>query len=118
MKYSATLTIPASTPNTSPVIKDFTIGEQFITGVDIFFPNGCAGLCWVQIVANGNVILPALGSPDTFFHGEGHIIYSGRYKLQDFPSSNPAGIKVSAVGYNDDDTYDHHPIINIDTEGE
>ena len=112
MQYSASLTVPASTTEANKVSTSIQVHEPFIIGYEVFFPPGCAGLCWVNIFINGRQFAPADGSADRYFHGEGSKLWTGKVRLN--PGSTENLIKI--YGYNDDDTYQHVPIISINTD--
>jgi hypothetical protein len=111
MKYTAPLSIPANTPSTKPVTVSLTLHEPIITGYEIFFPPGCAALAGIALLAEGIQFAPAAGSSDMWFRKEGSISWFGQKRL----IAGKTEIKISVLGYNDDDTYPHKPIIYIDT---
>lgn len=111
-KYSGSLTIPSLTPQSEPESITILIHEPFITGIEIYFPPGCAGLAWVAIFLNGKQLSPSPGSSENYHHGEGPINWIGKVRAVAGESDSTLEIK----GYNDDDLYPHTPIIRIDTE--
>jgi hypothetical protein len=111
-KYAASLTIPSLTPIETPVNTSISIHEPFISGIEIYFPPGCAGLAWVAIYLNGKLLSPASGSGENYHHGEGPINWIGKIRAVAGESDSILEIR----GYNEDDTYPHTPIIRIDTE--
>jgi hypothetical protein len=112
MQYAASLSIPASTLEINKVKSTITIHEEFITGYEVYFPPGCAGLCYVALFLDGKQFAPADGSADRYFHGEGSKTWSGRYHT----SLGKTESRVEIRGYNDDDTYQHTPIVSLITE--
>jgi len=111
-QYAASLTIPASTLESNKVETTLVVHEPFISGYEVFFPPGCAGLAYVAIFVNGKQFAPADGSADRYFHGEGSKLWTGKIRLT--PGATETIITV--YGYNDDDTYSHTPIISINTD--
>ena len=112
MQYTASLTIPALTIESQRVIKQITVHEAFCVGYEVYFPPGCAGLCYVALFVDGKQFAPADGSADRYFHGEGPKSWYGKTRL----ATGKTEIIIEARGYNDDDTYPHTPIITIITD--
>lgn len=112
MKYTLEITIPANTPEATPVVSTCQIIEPWLVGYEIYFPQGCAGLARVQIIIENELIAPRVGSGVPWFRGEGSIVWQGRYKIA---LGQPQGKIVTARGWNEDDTYPHTPLIRFDT---
>jgi hypothetical protein len=111
-KYSARLPIPALTPSTSPVSTSFIVKEKIMTSFEVYFPPGCAALPGIAILLNGLQIAPDPGSSDAWFRGEGSITWFGRRML----GEGGTNLVIKIVGYNDDDSYQHTPLVRLDTE--
>jgi len=47
--YHADITVPAGTPQSSPVTKELTIKDEVVTKIAVTFPWGCNGLVYVAI---------------------------------------------------------------------
>jgi hypothetical protein len=111
-QYAASLAIPANTLEGDKVHTEITLHEPFIIGYDVYFPPGCAGLCYVALVVNGKQFAPADGSADRYFHGEGSKTWYGKARL----ATGQTETEIKIIGYNIDDTYLHTPIISINTD--
>lgn len=111
MQYSASLTIPANTLEVNKYHKQITIHEPLIIGYEVYFPPGCAGLCWIAISIDGHQFAPADGSADRYFHGEGSKLWTGEFR----PAPGKTETIIDISGYNEDDTYPHTPIVSINT---
>lgn len=106
MDYVLAPTIPANTPETDPLKTEIMVAAGTLSEVAIYFPWGCAGLAHVQIWHNERQIFPTnLGAS---YHGNDLLIeFNENYPLPD--STN----KIMLVEWNEDDTYDHTPIVRL-----
>jgi hypothetical protein len=111
-QYAASLAIPANTLEGDKINTTILVHEPFIVGYEVFFPTGCAGLCYVAIKVGGKQFAPADGSADRYFHGEGSKTWYGKARL----ATGQTETEIKIIGYNIDDTYLHTPIISINTD--
>lgn len=111
-QYAASLTIPSNTLEIDKISSMIIVHEAFLVGYEIFFPPGCAGLCYVALSVDGRQLAPADGSADRYFHGEGSKTWTGKYRL----GTGLTEVYIKILGYNLDDTYPHTPIISINTD--
>jgi len=105
--YSLELELPANTPEDSPVelIADLTWGV--ISHVELEFPPGCAGLAKVAILYHRHQLWPT--NADKWFYTDGRIIaWDDYFELLEPP------FELVLLGYNDDDTFQHTPIIRFE----
>jgi len=112
MQYAASLTILANTLQEARVNTSIQVHEPFLIGYEVFFPPGCAGLCYIALAIDGRQFAPSEGSADRFFHGEGSKLWTGKYRL----GTGLTDVLVTILGYNLDDTYPHTPIISLNTD--
>lgn len=107
MKFVLELTIPANTEKDSPIFQKITLAKGIISGIQIYFPYGCAGLAGVQVYYNETQYFPY--SRGEWYRGNKQMI-SDIASLE--ISEQPLELKIK--GYNLDDTYEHTPIVYID----
>jgi len=106
--YEQTITIPANTAAGAPVTQDIALAKGFVRQVEIIIPPGCAGLVGVSIFDVAAQLYP--GTAATWFTGDNaDIVFDTDYVV---PLVSAAR-KLTIHGYNDDDTYQHKPIIRM-----
>jgi hypothetical protein len=107
MFYEKQLTIPKNTARSAPVETTIEIHPGIALGGEVFFPPGCAALAHVQVYYWEHQVAPV--NPDGYFSGDG-------------PPATPFNLDLeivdppylfTVVGWNEDDTYPHTPIVRI-----
>ena len=106
MFYSFDLKILANTPQTEPKEREVNLTWGVITKVQVRFPPRCGGLAKVKILEHRHQLWPT--NLDEWFYGEDETIEWDEYhELFELPSG------FTLLGYNDDDSYYHTPIIRF-----
>ena len=100
MFYDYSFTIPANTPEKTPLRKNIDLTHGIIHRVEIGFPLGCAGLVYIQIVQGLHQLWPT--NADGSFNTDGYTIAFG-----EFHDMTVEPFTLSLIGWNLDDTYDH-----------
>jgi len=105
--YSFDLPIPANTLKAAPVELEVNLTWGVITEVEIRFPPRCVGLAKVQILEHRHQLWPT--NLDSWFYGNDETIkWDEHHELFQMPSI------FTLLGYNDDDTFPHTPIIRFE----
>jgi len=106
MIYSKEITVPPETSIDSPYEYKMPISKGIIHTVSLFLPWGCAGLCWVRIYYRTWPIFPL--TREEWIRGN-DIGFSLSTNIE-VTEDNP---EVIIQSYNEDDTFEHHPIIML-----
>jgi len=105
--YSFDLLIPANTLKAAPVEREVNLTWGVITEVEIRFPPRCVGLAGVRILEHRHQLWPT--NLDAWFYGNDETIKWDEYhELFEMPAI------FTLLGYNDDDTFPHTPIIRFE----
>jgi len=105
--YSFELELPADTSEDAPVELKANLTWGVITHVEIEFPPGCAGLAKVAILHRRRQVWPT--NIDEWFYSDGRIIsWEEYFELLEAP------FELTILGYNDDDTFQHTPIVRFE----
>jgi hypothetical protein len=106
--YTFEFTIPANTPQTTPASQDLTLEEGIVTRVNIVIPPGHATLAGMAIFSDNTQVLPQSG----WLKGNNdNLIFDVDIPIPG--TGTPAVYKLTAKGYNTDDTYPHTFYIRI-----
>lgn len=100
MFYVFSVTVPHSTPQSSPLVTDLELGPGEITQVEVGFAWGAAGLAHVQIWLAEHQVWPTNAGASFAWNDYNHV----------FPESEPCagpGEHWSIRCWNLDDTFDH-----------
>lgn len=82
--------------------------KGFLSQLEIIIPPGCAGLVGVSIFNGATQLYP--GTAATWLTGDNADIYADI----DYDVPLIGGVyKLTIKGYNDDDTYQHVPIVRL-----
>ncbi len=106
MIYEITLTIPPNTAQAAPVTEDIPIHPGLLKQVEIIFPPGPCGLAHVQLYLWERQLYPA--NPDSDFMGDDVSIV----EQEDLEIVDPPFV-ITALGWNEDDTFPHSPVIRL-----
>lgn len=107
MFYSFDLEIPKNTPERAPEELEVNLTWGVITEVEIRFPPQVRGLAKVKILEHRHQLWPT--NLDEWFYGNDETIKWDEYhELFEMPAL------FTLLGYNDDDTYPHTPIIRFE----
>lgn len=106
MFYDFTITIPANTPEASPVSQELQLSAGILHYVEIEFPSGCQGLAHMQIKQPQASFLPT--NPDGDFASDNYVI-----PIQEHFEIVSTVTRLMAVAWNEDDTYAHTISIRI-----
>jgi len=105
--YSFDLKIPANTLERAPVEREVNLTWGVITEVSIRFPPRCGGLAKAKILEHRHQLWPT--NLDEWFYGNDETIKWNEYhELFYMPAL------FTLLGYNDDDTFKHIPIIRFE----
>lgn len=107
MFYRHSLTVPASTPATSPVIETMYLTHGIVHQVEIGFPPGCAGLVHVAIFRYEHQAWPT--NPDNEFAWDDYnvVITNEAFGLVGHPYT------LSLRAWSEDNTFDHTIVCRI-----
>jgi hypothetical protein len=106
--YSESFTVPANTPETTPITLDIVIKEQFITRMEVGFPDGCAYLVKVRIQYGIKQFFP--DRMGTWIIGNGETVgWDERFAL---PAPNE---KLTVYACSPGTLYDHTITVRIAT---
>jgi len=106
MIYRWGITVPANTPEASPVWKDLLMRKGVINKLDIHFPAGCVGLVHVAIFYGDTQLWPEQKG-EYFATDDETISFTEYFELiHDW-------LEIRAMLWNEDDTYDHTISIRI-----
>lgn len=106
MDYVFEKVIPANTAEANAVTEEQFLPHGIIQRVAIYFPWGCKNLAHVTIWYNEHQVWPTQLDKN----------YSGNEVLFEFPESyelKETWNRITVRGWNEDDTYDHTPIVHI-----
>lgn len=107
MFYSFDLAIPANTPERASTEREVNLTWGVITEVSIRFPPQVRGLAKVRILEHRHQLWPT--NLDEWFYGNDETIKWNEYhQLFEMPAI------FTLLGYNDDDSYKHTPIIRFE----
>ena len=107
MFYSFDLPIPKNTTARAPVELEVNLTWGVITEVEIRFPPRCGGLAKAKILEHRHQLWPT--NLDEWFYGNDETIKWDEYHaLFEMPAL------FTLLGYNDDDTFKHTPIIRFE----
>ncbi len=106
MIYQKTVTTPANTLSTNPLISIFPITRGLIYRIRIYAPHGAMGLHYVQIWDGNFQLWPT--TPGEAFRGDG---YDTEFEDLYLKLVEPYFLKVKT--WNLDDTYEHIVWINV-----
>ena len=109
--YPVRLHVPADTPADKPVTVEVEVNDPVITGIDVDYPVGCCALVHVQVFYGIKQVAPKPEGAD--YMGDGKR-YPGpmNWKLPEMPC------RLIIKAWNEDETYDHEPIVYINTAPE
>jgi len=107
MRFTTTLTVPASTPAGSPVSVACPVTYGRLVQTTLQFPFGSAGLLHVWIDRWEHRLYPT--SPDVTFVGNDDV-----FTLPDDYLIDEEPLELTVAGYNDDDTFPHAVIVHFD----
>lgn len=106
MFYELSLPIPKLTPATDPVSDTIPIHPGVIKQVEVILPAGCVALVHLQIFYWEHQLFPS--NPDSSFSGDdARISFAEELEIKEPP------FELSVRGWNEDDTFDHTPIIRV-----
>lgn len=106
--YTKKLSIPANTPEDSPVTTSFTIEETLITKMEVGFPDGCANMVGIRIFYGIKRFWPE--NPDTPLYGNDEIVsWREHQRLPEKYST------LTVYGFSPGTDYDHEILIRIFT---
>ncbi|GAH91123.1 unnamed protein product [marine sediment metagenome] len=106
MHYSFPLLIPANTLESAPVETTIALTWGVITHVTVRFPPRCVALAKVAILHHRHQVWPT--NIDAWWYGNDEVVGGDEYyEVFEMPAY------FTLIGYNDDDTYPHTPIIRI-----
>lgn len=106
MIYEYALTIPKNTPQETPVFGVIPIHPGIIKQVEVVFPPGPCGLAHIQLYLWERQVWPS--NPNSSFMGDDvHILETEELEIIDPP------FEIVILGWNDDDTYPHTPIVRV-----
>jgi hypothetical protein len=98
--FDISFTIPANTAEATPQEQAVKLTHGIIHRVEIRFPSGCAGLTYLKIIHGLHQIYPT--NPDGSFRDDDQPIgFNDYYEFFEEP------YKLTLVGWNLDDTYNH-----------
>lgn len=106
MFYDFSFTIPANTLRTTPEELDIKLTHGIIHRVEVGFPQGCAGL--VSCVINEGLHQHWPTNPEGAFNTDNFTI-----AFNEFLEFTRRPYKLTLIGWNLDDTYDHTLEIRI-----
>ena len=99
--------IPANTGVDEPVRYSILVDKGIIDSIYVFFPWGCAALCYVRVLRRNTPLAPH--TREKFYHGNDIFIQCQvNYEIKNEP------YEVIVEGYNEDDTYSHSPVIYVE----
>jgi len=104
--YQRSITVPANTPQSSPIVENIELRGEVIKRATVFFPSGCFALVRVAVYQGLKQIAP---------YEEGRWIVGDdeeielltRYVLYEQPTT------LTLKLWNEDDTFDHTPIFRF-----
>jgi len=100
MIYEASILVEHGKTEADATFTDVKVTNGVIHEISVYFPLGCCGLVYVQILEGGHQFVPSTSGQ--FLRGDGMLIDSKEfYEITDAPRY--ITIKV----WNTDDTYDH-----------
>lgn len=106
--FEQKLTVPANTPEASPVSQDITLKKGFVSHVWIRFPQGSVGLLRVAIYDQSTQLFP--GGTGQWFTGDNEIIeFDTEYDVPNIGGT----YKLTLKGWNEDDSYEHSVLVRI-----
>ena len=82
------------------------ITKGIINSIYVYFPWGCAGLCWVRILYRTWPIFP-LTREEWLRGNDIGVMFDTDVEIE---ADSP---EVILQSYNEDDVFEHHPIITI-----
>ena len=106
MYYDIPVTIPANTPELSPIEVEVKLTHGVIHRVEVEFPAGCAGLAHLQILRYDHQIYPT--NPEGSFNTDDYIV-----PIDDYFELIEAPYTLKLRGWNLDDTYEHTITVRI-----
>ncbi|MGH9487136.1 MAG: hypothetical protein ACRD04_06040 [Terriglobales bacterium] len=106
MIFSAAITTPKLTSSTSPLITAIPIVMGTITGVRVFFPPGVNALAHIKLLWGLYQIFPSNEQGD--FAG-GDVLFEWPEDISILTEPT----QITAVTWNDDDTYEHTISVHI-----
>jgi len=106
--YATKITVPANTPETSPVRKEITVEGDVITYVSILIPPGHLGLTGVRVLYGLKQLAPY--NEGAWISGDGETI-----AYEDFIIMPEEEYDLTIEAYNSDDTYDHTFYVRVVT---
>lgn len=106
--YCEKLTIPAGTPEASPIPLEITIGQKYVVKMEVGFPYGCNYMVKAKIQYGIKQFWPE--KRDTWLTGNGEVTsWEERYEM---PSINETLIVYGAAPGT---KYDHDIVVKIMT---
>jgi len=106
MFYAWDITIPAATPEASPVIQTLKLTKGVITRIDVKFPPGCHGLVKTRLFRYESQLIPLSG--EEWLTGDGEtVITESYYKLFETPA------QLKFVGCAPLTAYDHTVTVRV-----
>jgi hypothetical protein len=105
MYYQLELAIPPNTTKDNPQYDALGVTSGNIISLSIYFPWGCAGLVGVQILRNTYQLMP-LTRGEWLIGNDIYIVSEYNFSIDVDP------YELNVVSFNNDDTYNHHPIVS------
>ncbi len=106
MIYIESIKPVKNTKEATPKVQSFKVWKGVIHSIDIFIPSGHKGLAKLQILHEGNIIMPA--HEDEFISGDG-IWVRGKFFIDLKNLTNDIFLRA----WNDDTTHDHEFIVHL-----
>jgi hypothetical protein len=100
MFYEYRLTVPANTPDDSPLTQEVTLSPGRIIAMAVQLPRGCVGLVHAQIWRSLDIHWPS--NPDSSFSGDAVVI-----EWQESYDLDPTAPRLVLAAWNLDDTFPH-----------
>ena len=107
MFYRYSLTVPASTPATAPVILTCALTHGIVHQVEVAFPPGCAGLVHVSLWRYEHQVWPT--NPDESFAWDNYtiVITNEAFGITEVP------YELSLRAWSEDTTFNHTIVCRI-----
>lgn len=106
MIYEKRVTVPANTSPSAPVEEILKVDAGIVKLVQVEFPPGCAGLVSVRILHWDVPLWPT--NDESAFTGDGPLpAFPESFRLDRTP------YEFAVQAWNDDDFYDHSPVVRL-----